>query len=151
MALLWRLYRGQHGPGLDGIGGTFAEGRWHPQGELIVYFGASAAIVVLERLAHTNPDLFPNDLQLGQFEFPDSSSIIDVTTLSALPKNWVQKETVTRRIGKKWLRSELSPLLAIPSVILPEETNYIFNPRHTAARSLKLLRQRPFMFDPRLI
>ena len=45
-------FRAPHGPGLDSIGGLFAEGRWHTRGERVVYFGASAAIVVLEPLAH---------------------------------------------------------------------------------------------------
>ena len=62
MPPLWRLYRTPHGPGLDGIGGIFAGGRWHTLGERVVYFGGSAAIVVLERLAHTDPDLVPDDL-----------------------------------------------------------------------------------------
>jgi hypothetical protein len=58
MPPLWRLYRAEYGHGLDGIGGTFADGLWHALGEHIDYFGATAAIVVLERLAHTDPDLF---------------------------------------------------------------------------------------------
>jgi len=41
---------------LDRLGGTFAYGRRHSQGELVVYFGA-AAITVLERLAHTAPSV----------------------------------------------------------------------------------------------
>jgi len=45
MAPFWRLYRTRHGPGLDGIGGMFAEGRWHTLGEPVVHFGGSAAIV----------------------------------------------------------------------------------------------------------
>src|SRR5215831_6694883 len=62
MPQLWRLYRAAYGPGLDGIGGTFADGRWHTRGARVVYFGATAAIVVLERLAHTDADLLPADL-----------------------------------------------------------------------------------------
>jgi hypothetical protein len=62
---LWRLYRAQHGPGLDGSAGLFADGRWHARGERVVYFGGSAAIVVLERLAHTDPDLLPRRSRTG--------------------------------------------------------------------------------------
>ena len=66
--LLWRLYRQAHGPGLDGAGGLHAAGRWHELGSPVVYFGASAAIVVLEKLAHINPDALPTDLILTRFE-----------------------------------------------------------------------------------
>jgi RES domain-containing protein len=40
MVRLWRLYRAKYGPGLDGVGGTFADGRWHALGQRVVYFGA---------------------------------------------------------------------------------------------------------------
>jgi RES domain-containing protein len=43
-------------------------GRWHARGDRVVYFGASAAIVVLERLAHTDPDLLADDLRLAHLE-----------------------------------------------------------------------------------
>lgn len=151
MPVLWRLYRERYGPGVDGIAGTLADGRWHVQGELVVYFGASAAIVVLERLAHINPDLLPDDLRLGQFELGNPDDALHVTALARLPDTWTQVESTTRKIGSQWLRIQSSCLLAVPSAILPEETNYVFNPRHPAASSLRLLRERPFSFDPRLI
>ena len=148
MPQLWRLYRALHGPGLDGAGGAFAEGRWHSQGDRVVYFGASAAIVVLERLAHTDLDLLPDDLRLGLFEYPGSPVI---TTPGAPPRGRIQNEVWSRHIGDVWLRAKSTCLLAVPPVILPEETNYVFNPRHSGAKSLSLVRERAFSFDTRLI
>ncbi len=151
MPRLWRLYRAEHGPGLDGIGGTFADGRWHTRGARVVYFGASAAIVVLERLAHTDPDLLPTDLRLACFELPQTVSAITADEISALPENWIQDENTTRRIGGEWWRERSSPLLLVPSAILPEEPNYVLNAEHPEAISLHLIQERPFSFDPRLI
>ena len=146
---LWRLYRARRGPGLDGAGGTFADGRWHSLGNRVAYFGASAAVVVLERLAHTDLDLLPDDLRLGRFELPDGAD--SLTAIGDLTKNWPRTEHWTRSKGDDWLHSKVSCLLAVPSAILPEETNYVFNPEHPDARSLRLVRERPFSFDPRLI
>src|SRR5690242_12854401 len=123
MPTLWRLYRDRYGPGLDGIGGTLADGRWHTRGQRIVYFGASAAIVVLERLAHTDADLLPADLRLALFEFPDELVTPRVGDLSRLPPNWVRDENTTRSIGGRWHDEQLSCLLVVPSAILPEESN----------------------------
>src|SRR5215831_8659067 len=148
MPKLWRLYRAEYGPGLDGIGGTFAEGRWHTRGERVVYFGASAAIVVLERLAHTDPDLLPTDLQLACFQLPETISSINAGKIRALPENWIQDENATRRMGGQWRRECSSPLLVVPSAVLPEESNYVLNPQHPDAKLLHLIRQRPFAFDP---
>ncbi len=151
MTALWRLYSAKHGPGLDGVGGTFASGRWHSQGELVVYFGASPAIVVLERLAHTDPDLLPSDLRLGHFEFTDPIAATKVEEFSVLPSGWPQDLHVTRRIGREWRVRGSSCLLIVPSVILPEDLNCVLNPRHPGAQSLQLIRERLFSFDARLI
>ena len=148
---LWRLYRSKYGPGLDGTGGTFAEGRWHAQGNRIVYFGESAAIVVLERLAHIDADLLPADLRLGYFECPEDVSSTHVSNLAALPRNWVESESATRQIGTHWLQASASCLLVVPSAILPEESNILLNPQYPGAETIRLVRDRPFSFDPRLI
>lgn len=151
MPRLWRLYRAEYGPGLDGTGSTFADGRWHTRGARVVYFGATAAIVVLERLAHTDPDLLPIDLQLSCFEFPATLSATRVEDVSALPENWVRDANATRRLGGQWCHDRSSALLLVPSAILPEESNYVLNAQHPDANSLQLIRERPFTFDPRLI
>lgn len=151
MPWLWRLYRAEYGPGLDGIGGTFADGRWHTRGARVVYFGASAAIVVVERLAHTDPDLLPDDLRLACFESPQIISAVKADEVSSLPENWIQDEDATRRIGGEWLRRRSSPLLLIPSAILPEESNYLLNAQHPEAGRLHVISERPFSFDARLI
>lgn len=148
---LWRLFRAKHGPGLDGTGGTFAEGRWHSRGELVVYFGSSAAIVVLERLAHIDADLLPDDLRLGLFRLPNGSGVPLTIMADSLPDGWIQDQGQTRGIGGDWLSASSSCLLAVPSAILPEETNYLFNPRHPVAAAIRLVRERPFSFDHRLI
>jgi len=151
MPRLWRLYRAEYGPGLDGIGGTFADGRWHTRGDRVVYFGATAAIVVLERLAHTDADLLPADLRLACFEFPETISCIKAEDISPLAENWTRDENATRRIGSQWWRERQSLLLLVRSAILPEESNYILNAQHPEAKSLQRIHERPFTFDPRLI
>jgi RES domain-containing protein len=146
MTVLWRLYRAAYGPGLDGIGGIFADGRWHARGDLVVYFGGTAAICVLERLAHTDPDLLPADLRLARFEFSGP-----VENCATLPHDWERNEKATRAIGAKWRQAAASCMLAVPSAILPEELNFVFNPKHADAHGLRQISERPFRFDARLI
>jgi RES domain-containing protein len=117
----------------------------------VVYFGASAAIVALERLAHTDPDLLPSDLRLGLFDLPDYEESRTLERLATPPDGWERDESWSRRTGDQWLARGSSCLLALPSVILPEETNYLFNPAHPAAASLRLIAERPFSFDSRLL
>lgn len=140
----WRLYRAAHGPGLDGAGGVYAAGRWHRLGRHVVYFGATPAIVVLEKLAHVDPDALPSDLLLGRFAGePSMESItepLDVRDLIAC-----------RARGERFLDAGRACALRVSSVVLPEETNYLVNAIHPDAANIRLVSERSFYFDERLI
>jgi RES domain-containing protein len=41
-------------------------------------------------------------------------------------------------------------VLKIPSVVIPEEFNYLINPLHPEAEGITVLSQHPFVFDQRL-
>ena len=41
--------------------------------------------------------------------------------------------------------------MKVPSVIVPEEYNYLFNPKHATAADLTLVHERAFTFDDRLL
>jgi RES domain-containing protein len=146
---LWRLYRRAHGPGLDGSGGRHAAGRWHRQGTPVVYFGAGAAIVVLEKLAHLNPDTLPDDLVLGLFEA--NVSFEDGWPDTGKPARKLQEIDATQAIGQQWLASSRSCVLRVPSIVVPEEHNLVFNPQHPQASRLQLVTERSFAFDGRLL
>jgi len=141
---LWRLYRAGHGPGLDGTGGLYAAGRWHRLGRRVVYFGASPAIVVLEKLAHVDPGALPDDLLLGRFKGePSVESIAEPLALRDLD--------ACRLRGERFLEARRACALRVSSVVLPEETNYMVNAEHPDAARILLVSERPFVFDERLV
>jgi RES domain-containing protein len=146
---LWRLYRRAHGPGLDGAGGRYAAGRWHRQGMPVVYFGAGAAIVVLEKLAHLDPDTLPSDLLLGLFE--GDVSVEDTWPDIIPPTPDVESIEETRELGERWLRKRATCVLRVPSIVVPEERNLLLNPQHDEAGRIKFVADRPFTFDGRLL
>lgn len=146
---LWRLYRRAHGQGLDGAGGRHAAGRWHPQGTPVVYFGAGAAIVILEKLAHLNPDTLPADLMLGLFEA--DVSVGDVWLQASPRSHDLEDVDLTRAAGREWLESRRSCVLRVPSIVVPEEHNLVVNPLHAEAQQIALVIERPFTFDGRLL
>lgn len=140
----WRLYRAAHGPGLDGTGGLHATGRWHRLGRRVIYFGATPAIVVLEKLAHVDPQALPGDLLLGHFAGEPSVEAVteplDVTDISAC-----------RTRGERFLEGGRACALQVSSAVLPEEINYLVNAAHPDATTIRLVSQRSFHFDERLI
>ena len=141
---LWRLYRAAHGPGLDGTGGLRAAGRWHRIGRRVVYFGANAAIVVLEKLAHVDPEALPDDLLLGRFTG-------EPTVESLAEPLDVRELTACRERGERFLSARRACALRVPSVILPEESNYLLNAEHPDIAGIRLVAERLFLFDERLI
>ncbi|MGB6486301.1 MAG: RES family NAD+ phosphorylase [Steroidobacteraceae bacterium] len=141
---LWRLYRSAHGPGLDGAGGLHAAGRWHRFGRRVVYFGASAAIVVLEKLAHVDPAALPGDLLLGRFA--GELSVEPVTE----PLD-IRDLVACRACGERFLDASRACALRVPSAVLPEETNYLVNALHPETVRIRLVSERLFFFDERLV
>jgi len=54
-----------------------------------------------------------------------------------------------RSFGDDWLREARTPLLQVPSAIVPESLNLLFDPVHSAASGTRIVDTRPFTFDPR--
>ena len=54
-------------------------------------------------------------------------------------------------IGDEWLRSRASPVLRVPSVIIPGENNFLLDPAHADFAKLSIGKPQDFRFDPRLI
>ena len=149
---MWRLFRLAHGPGMDGAGALYADGRWHARGQSTVYFGGCAAIAVLERLAHTDPDLVPSDLRLGRFEYTDRLAVARIEDLTLLPQDWPRDEAATRKLGTAWRMTAGSAcLLSVPSVVVAEERNLVLNPTHPDASQVRFVNDRAFRFDSRVL
>jgi RES domain-containing protein len=73
-----------------------------------------------------------------------------VTTLkAALPADWrdYPAPVSTMTIGDEWLRSKASPVLRVPSVIIPDESNFLLDPAHADFAKLSMGRPQHFWFD----
>lgn len=114
-----------------------------------MYFGAGAAIVVLEKLAHLNPDTLPADLMLGLFEA--DVSVEDVWVEGSTQRPDLEDIDQTRAAGQEWIESRRSCVLRVPSIVVPEEQNLVLNPLHAEAQRITLTTERPFTFDGRLL
>jgi RES domain-containing protein len=67
-----------------------------------------------------------------------------------LPKNWQTQLEVTRDLGTTWLERNESVLLRVPSVIVPETANLLFNPSHKLASTFRITDVFAYPFDLRL-
>ena len=56
----------------------------------------------------------------------------------------------TQDIGAQWVKSGSSAVLRVPSVLVPEEFNYLLNISHPDFKKIKIDDSVPFRFDPRM-
>jgi RES domain-containing protein len=136
----WRLCREPYAD-LSGEGARLYGGRWNTPGRPLVYTASSAALAVLEVRVHLDlpPDLLPDDYVLLEIELGD----LPVEVVAEIPND-------PCAFGDTWLAEGRTPVLQVPSLIVPESTNLLLNPAHPLAGSAAILRKRPFVFDPRL-
>ncbi len=72
---------------------------------------------------------------------------------SKLPPGWdcIPPGRISRDLGNAWLGEGRSPILVVPSVLIPEEHNILLNPAHPALRRLAAVKLRRWSYDPRLL
>lgn len=136
---------------LDGIGGLHASGRWNLAGHAIVYTSSSAALAAMEMRVHVEETTAPHDLVLIQFDIPESLPR-EILILKNLPRNWNVNPAPksTMRVGTDWLKANKTPLLLVPSAVIPMEQNILINPRHPEVSKIQIMQIRAFSLDSRL-
>jgi RES domain-containing protein len=147
--ILWRISR--H-PGLDGAGGMRASARWHTKGRPIVYCAPNPAGALLEVLVHAEVDIedLPVSFRYLEIEAPGTLAVDDVDT-GALAQSWRTDLPATRRAGDRWLHSNRTALLRVPSAIVPATWNILINPRHPESAQVRVVRTHSHGLDPRLL
>lgn len=129
--VLWRISNFKD---LSGIGGTLVSGRWHTKGRPVVYLADWPSTCVLEVLVHFELSMgeLPEHFTLLRVDFPSSVSIQDAREI--LKPDWYNHAPHTQAMGDAWLASTDSLLLRVPTAIVPENCNFIFNPAHPDAK-----------------
>jgi RES domain-containing protein len=84
-------------------------------------------------------ELLPDDYVLLAIELDD----VAIEELTRVPAD-------SASFGDSWLAEQRSPVLQVPSVIVPESPNLLLNPAHPALVQARIIRRRRFAFDRRL-
>jgi RES domain-containing protein len=93
----------------------------------------------------------PSDLVLVPADLPEEVAV-EVVAREQLPVSWRKTPgpDALARLGSDWLRSRRSLALSVPSVVVPQERNYLLNPAHPEFARVAVGRREPFSFDPRM-
>lgn len=131
----------------SGEGARLYGSRWNSKGVSVVYTAEHRSLAMLEILVHLRK---PKDYELYSVKFDES--LVQELGAQNLPRNWdVEPPTSdTQDLGDNWVMSASSAVLSVPSAVVPEERNYILNPRHPDFNLVQVAGSFPGYFDPRL-
>ena len=149
---LWRIAaetRKHSATDLSGAGAAEHSGRWNDDKEPVVYCAPTIAMAVLETAAHIDDSGLPLNRFLIAIGVPGAIwARREEIGAEALPPTWaaIPAGRASVKIGSEWLASRRSPILMVPSVIVPEEWVALINPRHSDATFTANV-MRPFEYN----
>ncbi len=135
---VWRLVGTRYGDGaFSGEGARRYGGRWNSKGVAVVYTSATLSLATLEMLVQ-DPPLAARYLAIPA-NIPAELKITQLQG-SALPADWRRPGGMPalQALGRQWVESAVSAVLAVPSAVIASELNYLLNPQHADFAQIKI-------------
>lgn len=151
MLTVWRLLAARFAnSAFSGDGARLYGGRWNRKGTPMAYPAGSQSLAMLEMLVQDEP------LRARYVMIPATlprNLKIERITPDDLPADWrdPRAREQLQAIGTDWARRRSSPVLAVPSVVIPTETNYLLNPMHLSFARIEIGKPQEFVTDLRLV
>jgi RES domain-containing protein len=136
-------------PIFSGEGAAVTEGRWHDRGQEVIYASAHYSTAMLEKLAHYN-GVLPPDQHFIEIDIPAGISY-EMVTKDILPGWDLLDSPHSRAHGSNWLDERRSAILIVPSYVAREEQNVLINPRHPEFVKIRPPLEKPVWWDKRLL
>jgi RES domain-containing protein len=165
---VFRLCKSKHAHHQELIGHAFGAarsgGRWHSsdpnsqQNRPMIYTSATLSLAMLEIMTHIDSHAL-HSMSHAHVIFEINDQYVVDLDVKQLPNSWNQHpvSSVTQQIGNDWFDQQVSPILQVPSVILPlsvfglHHSNYLLNATHPDIdKAVQLIGYEPLVFDIRL-
>jgi len=138
----------------DGLIASGCENRWNRRNQLVIYASCSRSLATVEMMVRRSSIIPTINYRLMVISFSEEASSIRQIHLEELPDNWrsMAGRSVLQALGASWYDSKESLVLKVPSVIIPQEFNYVFNTEHPLFNEhVKLASSEPYFWDRRLL
>lgn len=155
--LLWRIATDAPDYLSDDLTGKGAEvtgGRWNRKGRAVLYTSPSIALACLETVVHLQQGGLPFNRYLVKIAVPQATwAAREERHAASQPVGWDSEPAgkISLDAGDSWINGRTSALLAVPSVVVPEEHNVLINPAHPDAKGINAQKIRKWLYDPRLM
>lgn len=145
---VYRISKTEYANDLNGTGAKLFGGRWNQVDTPCIYTSESRSLAVLEYSVNINIDFISDSLSICIFEI-DEKQIKEIKP-QELPNDWRETPAPysTKSIGTEWLQNNV-PIIKVPSIIIPDEHNYILNPS-ISQKYFQLIDTKKFTFDLRI-
>jgi RES domain-containing protein len=149
MPTVWRLLTARYAESaFSGEGARLYGGRWNRKGVPMVYTAGSQSLAMLELLVQNEP-LRARYVMIAA-RLPKNLKIERIVP-EQLPADW--RDLAAREqmqiIGTDWAKRRSSAVLAVPSAVIPSETNYLLNPSHPSFAKIEIGEPQDFITDLR--
>lgn len=147
--IIYRLAVQQFADDLSGSGAKLMGGRWNVPGLPVLYTTENISLAALEILVNAERQYIPPTYQLLKLLLPDTVEISSISK-DKLKKQWKDDFEYTQWIGSEFLKQNKNLVMKVPSAVVDEEHNFLFNPGHSDFKKLKIVATSHFQFDKRL-
>jgi RES domain-containing protein len=151
--IIWRICEATFAQSaFSGEGARIVSGRWNSKGKRMVYTAEHLSLAILEVFVHLNvPTVERNFFVAIKAEIPDDLDV-EYMNIDRLPSDWYlpSSKSLLQALGNEWVDSVKTPILAVPSAIVPQEFNDLINPLHPQFDRLIIDRPQPFNLDVRM-
>lgn len=153
MPVVWRIAtegKTYSASDMSGTGAAKEGGRWNSVGQPMVYTASSIALACLETLVHIKNSL-PLNRYLVSVDIPERVWNARLQLADPFPIGWDAEPAGLSSIalGDNWLAARSEAIFQVPSVIVPEEFNYLINPAHPDASTITARKIRKWQYTPR--
>jgi RES domain-containing protein len=147
--IVYRLATALYKNDLSGTGAKLYGGRWNSPGIPALYSTENISLAVLEILVRADKHTIPDTYHLIKINVPGTASIVNINK-EKLKQDWKDDIEYTQWMGDEFIKTNEGLLLKVPSAIVDEENNYLFNSNHKDFQKVKILQTSVFRFDKRL-
>jgi RES domain-containing protein len=147
--LAWRIAKRTHArTAFSREGARLAGGRWNLPGHPMDFGSSTLALAAMETFVHLGEEGLSIPFLYFRIEIPDSVAIM---RCARAPRGWRTEPAgeASMGYGSAWLSDGQAAVLDVPSAIVQEERNLLFNPWHPDFSKLVIGRPKAFAFDPR--
>jgi RES domain-containing protein len=131
--IIWRICEATFAESaFSGEGASIVGGRWNSKGKRMVYTAEHLSLAILEVFVHLNVPTVERDFFVAIKAEVPANLEIEYMNIDRLPSDWYRSSSKSslQALGDEWIDSARTPILAIPSAIVPQEFNYLINPLH---------------------